>query len=83
MGLPLIIDVEKKSLRLEWIDVYDLNVHKFERLVSTGIADETRETGEWKAIQGKGYYSIDATLSGDAYHQETASYPITTKSYSD
>lgn len=26
MWLPLIIDTEKKSLKLEWIDVYDLNV---------------------------------------------------------
>lgn len=56
---------------------------KFERLVSTGIADETRETGEWKAIQGKSYYSIDATLSGDAYHQEAASYPIPIDLYRD
>lgn len=49
---------------------------KFDQSISRGVADEIRETGEWKAIQGKSYYSIDASLSGDAYHQEAASYPI-------
>ncbi|PGG99805.1 hypothetical protein AJ80_09288 [Polytolypa hystricis UAMH7299] len=52
--LPLIIDEDKKSLKIEWIDVYDLNI----------------KTGEWTEVQGKTYYSVDAKLTGDAFHQE-------------
>ncbi|RMJ07767.1 hypothetical protein CDV36_012631 [Fusarium kuroshium] len=52
--LPLIVDREKKSIKMEWIDVYDLNV----------------KTGEWSAVEGKTYYSADATVTGDAWHQE-------------
>ncbi|PSN61899.1 Arabinanase/levansucrase/invertase [Corynespora cassiicola Philippines] len=52
--LPLIVDCKKKSLNIEWIDVYDLNV----------------ETGEWTEVEGQTYYSADATLRGNAFHQE-------------
>lgn len=38
--------------------------------IGIGVADENRETGEWRVVEGKTYYSIDATLSGSAYHQE-------------
>ncbi|KAJ4167500.1 hypothetical protein NW754_011317 [Fusarium falciforme] len=52
--LPLIVDPEKKSIRIDWVDVYDLDV----------------KTGLWSIVQGQTYYSADATLTGDAWHQE-------------
>ncbi|KAI5198828.1 carbohydrate-binding module family 35 protein [Aureobasidium subglaciale EXF-2481] len=52
--LPVDIDDEAKSLKLEWWDVYDLDV----------------KTGEYTPINGTPYYAIDAITSGDAYKQE-------------
>ncbi|KAF2789457.1 carbohydrate-binding module family 35 protein [Melanomma pulvis-pyrius CBS 109.77] len=52
--LPLEIDEEKKSLRVVWHDVYDLDV----------------KTGEVKPIKGQAYYGKDATVNGDAFKQE-------------
>ncbi|RYP81019.1 hypothetical protein DL770_006009 [Monosporascus sp. CRB-9-2] len=52
--LPMNIDDKKKTLELEWHDVYDLNV----------------KTGEWKPVKGKTYYGKDATTAGDAFKQE-------------
>ncbi|KAI5241188.1 glycoside hydrolase family 43 protein [Aureobasidium subglaciale] len=54
--LPVDIDDEAKSLKLEWWDVYDLDWHS--------------KTGEYTPINGTSYYAIDATTSGDAYKQE-------------
>ncbi|RYP14124.1 hypothetical protein DL767_010432 [Monosporascus sp. MG133] len=52
--LPMNIDDKKKTLELEWHDVYDLNV----------------KTGEWKPVKGKAYYGKDATTAGNAFRQE-------------
>ncbi|KAL2861178.1 putative beta-glucanase [Aspergillus lucknowensis] len=52
--LPMHIDERKKTLEVQWHDVYDLNVN----------------TGEWRPIQGKTYTANDATTSGEAYKQE-------------
>ncbi|KAI5202643.1 glycoside hydrolase family 43 protein [Aureobasidium subglaciale] len=52
--LPVDIDDEAKSVKLEWWDVYDLDV----------------KTGEYTPINGTSYFAIDATTSGDAYKQE-------------
>ncbi|EMR66489.1 putative galactan -beta-galactosidase protein [Eutypa lata UCREL1] len=52
--LPVNIDDKKKTLDVEWHDVYDLNV----------------KTGEWKPVKGKAYYGKDATVQGDAFKQE-------------
>lgn len=41
-------------MKMEWVDVYDLDV----------------KTGRWSAVEGKPYYSAEATLAGDAWHQE-------------
>lgn len=51
--------------------------------LGVGVADETRETGEWKVVEGKTYYSIDATLSGSAYHQEAVRSLIIIDTYAD
>ncbi|KAF2967420.1 hypothetical protein GQX73_g6153 [Xylaria multiplex] len=52
--LPLNIDDKKKTLSLEWYDVYDLDV----------------KSGEWSPVQGKAYLGKDATTSGNAFKQE-------------
>ncbi|KAI1262079.1 family 43 glycoside hydrolase [Xylariaceae sp. FL1019] len=52
--LPIAIDDDKKSLQLEWHDVYDLDV----------------ESGEWLPIRGRTYTSSDAITSGDSFKQE-------------
>ncbi|KAL4744498.1 hypothetical protein BDW72DRAFT_188372 [Aspergillus terricola var. indicus] len=52
--LPLQIDERKKTLAVEWHDVYDLNV----------------KTGEWRSIKGKTYTASKAKTRGDAYLQE-------------
>ncbi|KAJ5139209.1 uncharacterized protein N7515_004057 [Penicillium bovifimosum] len=52
--LPIQTDESKKTLELEWHDVYDLNV----------------KTGEWKPIKGKTYGAKQALTHGDAYKQE-------------
>ncbi|KAH8596313.1 glycosyl hydrolase [Bisporella sp. PMI_857] len=52
--LPIDIDDKKKTLNVEWHDVYDLDV----------------QSGEWKAIEGKTYYGKDAKLNGTAFKQE-------------
>ncbi|KAI7220558.1 glycoside hydrolase family 43 protein [Hortaea werneckii] len=54
LWVPMNIDDEEGDLNLEWHDVYDLNV----------------ETGVVTPIQGQTYYSVDAEVTGDAYHQE-------------
>jgi hypothetical protein len=54
--LPLCVDEDKKSISVEWHDIYDLDV----------------KTGEVTPIQGTTYYSKDAITSGDAFHQEAA-----------
>lgn len=51
--------------------------------LSEGSADETRETGEWKAVEGKTYYSIGASLSGNAFHQEAVCVSILVETYAD
>lgn len=48
------IDEKKKSLQLEWHDVYDLNV----------------KTGEYRGIKGKTYQATAATTAGAAWKQE-------------
>ncbi|KAI1878413.1 uncharacterized protein JN550_000595 [Neoarthrinium moseri] len=52
--LPMAIDDERGDLRLEWHDVYDLDV----------------KTGEYTAVEGQTYYGKDAETAGDAYKQE-------------
>ncbi|QDS69413.1 hypothetical protein FKW77_005091 [Venturia effusa] len=52
--LPMEIDEEKKSLKLQWHDVYDLNV----------------KTGKVTPITGTTYYGKDATTTGNAFKQE-------------
>jgi hypothetical protein len=52
--LPIEIDEAKKSLEIKWHDVYDLDV----------------ETGEVTPIEGTTYYSKNATMAGEAWHQE-------------
>ena len=54
--LPISIDEDKKSLQLDWHDVYDLNV----------------KTGDVTPITGETYYGADATTSGSAFKQEAA-----------
>ncbi|KAI0965867.1 carbohydrate-binding module family 35 protein [Xylaria arbuscula] len=54
LWLPVNIDDEKKTLSLEWHDVYDLDV----------------KSGEWSSVQGQAYSGKDATTSGDAFKQE-------------
>ncbi|KAI6795437.1 glycoside hydrolase family 43 protein [Hortaea werneckii] len=54
LWVPMNIDDDEGDLSLEWHDVYDLNV----------------ETGVVTPIRGQTYYSVDAEVSGDAYHQE-------------
>ncbi|KAI1292973.1 carbohydrate-binding module family 35 protein [Xylaria venustula] len=54
LWLPVNIDEEKKSLSLEWHDVYDLDV----------------KSGEWSSVKGRVYLGKDATTSGDAFKQE-------------
>lgn len=51
--------------------------------IGIGAADKTRETGEWKVVEGKTYYSIDASLSGNAYHQEAVCSLIMIETYAD
>ncbi|KAI1773089.1 carbohydrate-binding module family 35 protein [Hypoxylon cercidicola] len=52
--LPLNIDDEKKTLAVEWHDVYDLDV----------------KTGNWQPVEGKEYYGKDAITNGNAFKQE-------------
>ncbi|OJD33360.1 galactan-beta-galactosidase [Diplodia corticola] len=52
--LPLNIDDEKKTLEIEWHDVYDLDV----------------KSGEWSPVEGTAYYGVDASTSGSAFKQE-------------
>ncbi|KAL1623502.1 hypothetical protein SLS54_004492 [Diplodia seriata] len=52
--LPVNIDDEKKTLELEWHDVYDLDV----------------KSGEWSPVEGTAYYGADATTSRSAFKQE-------------
>ncbi|KAI4869858.1 carbohydrate-binding module family 35 protein [Hypoxylon rubiginosum] len=52
--LPINIDDNKKTLAVEWHDVYDLNV----------------KTGSWRPVEGKEYHGKDATTSGNAFKQE-------------
>ncbi|CAJ2509069.1 Uu.00g140950.m01.CDS01 [Anthostomella pinea] len=52
--LPMAIDDEKKSLELQWHDIYDLDV----------------KSGEWKPVEGTAYHGSDATTNGTAFKQE-------------
>ncbi|KAI0870054.1 carbohydrate-binding module family 35 protein [Hypoxylon argillaceum] len=52
--LPMNIDDDKKTLQLEWHDVYDLNI----------------QSGEWSPVQGTTYLGKDATTNGTAFKQE-------------
>ncbi|KAI1636043.1 family 43 glycoside hydrolase [Biscogniauxia mediterranea] len=52
--LPMAIDDDKKTLQLEWHDVYDLDA----------------KSGDWRPVEGKTYFANDATTSGDAFKQE-------------
>ncbi|OJJ03087.1 hypothetical protein ASPVEDRAFT_42607 [Aspergillus versicolor CBS 583.65] len=52
--LPVDIDERKKTLEVQWHDIYDLNV----------------KTGEWHPVRGKTYTSKHATTSGNAHLQE-------------
>jgi hypothetical protein len=52
--LPMDIDDKRKSLKLVWNDIYDLDV----------------ETGEWAPVEGRPYYAQDATTNGYAFKQE-------------
>lgn len=52
--LPMAIDDEKKDLRVEWHDVYDLDV----------------KTGEVTPIEGEMYPASNAKMAGDAFLQE-------------
>ncbi|KAI1171683.1 carbohydrate-binding module family 35 protein [Nemania sp. FL0916] len=52
--LPMNIDDSKKTLDLEWHDVYDLDV----------------SSGEWSPVKGKTYLGKDATTNGSAFKQE-------------
>ncbi|KAF2758329.1 glycoside hydrolase family 43 protein [Pseudovirgaria hyperparasitica] len=54
--LPMHIDDDKKTLEIEWHDIYDLDVH----------------TGKWKAIRGRSYYAHDAKVNGNAFKQEAS-----------
>ncbi|KAF3059551.1 putative galactan-beta-galactosidase protein [Daldinia childiae] len=52
--LPINIDDDKKTLQLEWHDVYDLDV----------------KTGNWHPVEGITYSAKDAITSGNAFKQE-------------
>ncbi|KAI0010674.1 family 43 glycoside hydrolase [Xylariaceae sp. FL0662B] len=52
--LPVNIDDDRKTLELEWHDVYDLDV----------------KSGDWQPVEGKVYSSKDATTDGNAFKQE-------------
>ncbi|CAI7592616.1 unnamed protein product [Penicillium discolor] len=52
--LPIQIDESKKTLELEWHDVYDLDV----------------KTGDWKPVKGTTYSAKEAKTHGDTYKQE-------------
>ncbi|KAF1971662.1 Arabinanase/levansucrase/invertase [Bimuria novae-zelandiae CBS 107.79] len=52
--LPMTIDENKKSLSVDWYDVYDLNV----------------KTGEYRPISGKTYQATAAKSAGNAFGQE-------------
>ncbi|KAL3473701.1 glycosyl hydrolase [Aspergillus californicus] len=54
--LPVDIDERKKTLEVEWHDVYDLNV----------------KTGEWSSVKGKTYTIDSAKTKGDAFKQEAS-----------
>ncbi|PVI06717.1 carbohydrate-binding module family 35 protein [Periconia macrospinosa] len=54
--LPISIDEEKKSLKVEWHDIYDLDI----------------KTGEVTPITGTSYSSTLARTSGTTYHQEAS-----------
>ncbi|KAJ6188999.1 hypothetical protein N7519_003907 [Penicillium mononematosum] len=52
--LPVQTDESKKTLELEWHDVYDLDV----------------KTGEWEPVKGTTYTARQAKTHGDTYKQE-------------
>ncbi|KAI2627831.1 carbohydrate-binding module family 35 protein [Hypoxylon sp. NC1633] len=52
--LPIVIDDDKKTLAVEWNDVYDLDV----------------TTANWYPVKGKEYSVVDAITSGTAFKQE-------------
>ncbi|KAL4864560.1 hypothetical protein BDV12DRAFT_175987 [Aspergillus spectabilis] len=52
--LPMDIDEQKKTLEVQWHDVYDLNV----------------KTGEYRPIRGKTYKAKNAKTTGNAHLQE-------------
>ncbi|KAJ5476090.1 hypothetical protein N7475_001819 [Penicillium sp. IBT 31633x] len=52
--LPIRTDESRKTLDVEWHDVYDLDV----------------KTGEWKSIKGETYSAKNAKTHGDTYKQE-------------
>lgn len=52
--LPMTIDDKKRDLKVDWHDIYDLNVR----------------TGEVTTVGGKPYYASDASVSGSAFKQE-------------
>ncbi|KAI4844072.1 glycoside hydrolase family 43 protein [Aureobasidium sp. EXF-8845] len=69
--LPVSIDDKKKSLELEWHDVYDLNVPQNpmqQRILI--FYHNTSKTGEYKPIRGKTYYANTGTTTGSAFAQE-------------
>ncbi|KAL2823265.1 glycosyl hydrolase [Aspergillus cavernicola] len=52
--LPVDINERKKTLEVQWHDIYDLNV----------------KTGEWRGIKGKTYTTKSAKTAGNAFKQE-------------
>ncbi|KAI1385598.1 carbohydrate-binding module family 35 protein [Hypoxylon trugodes] len=52
--LPMNIHDNRRTLEVEWHDVYDLNV----------------KTGDFKPVKGREYTSKDATTNGNAFKQE-------------
>jgi hypothetical protein len=66
--LPIDIDEKKKSLSIDWYDVYHLDA----------------QTGEWWPIEGETYHAKDAELAGNAFMQEAnfaTDYQIATGIY--
>jgi hypothetical protein len=73
--LPIQTDEDKKTLVLNWHDIYDLDVYECElvHLLKKVYSLEARITGEWKPIKGTTYTAKIARTRGEAYKQEAVS----------
>jgi hypothetical protein len=71
--LPINIDDSKKTLVLEWHDVYDLDMYVHYNNKYLLLLNLHSKTGEYQAIKGDSYPAKNARVMGNAFLQEAVS----------